>query len=202
MPWARKLYSSWNEAGEPVPIYWRPRADCACNKLVDAAAMKVGVDLGLVAKVIIDQREKALKRKKEEKERAEGGGGKKKKRTGEELHFLRDNLGITGPGIDATGVSKEEKEKRRLDYLGGNDSSDDEEEEDMPKESYYVSDETDELRNLPEDDRRTAFQAQYKAEVERQKKLLGIKSLDDLHQSFRSQVDGDDDLESIAWEDG
>ena len=134
--------------------------------------------------LIIDQREKALKRKKEEKERAEDGGGKKKKRMGEDLHFLWDNRGITGPGIDATGVSKEEKEKRRLDYLGGNDSSDDEEEEDMPKESYYVSDETDKLWNLPEDDCRTAFQAQYKAEVERQKKHLGINSLDDLHQSF------------------
>ncbi|KAL7541136.1 hypothetical protein ACHAXR_010660 [Thalassiosira sp. AJA248-18] len=159
------------------------------NKLVDAAAMKVGVDLGLVANVIINEREKRLKRKREEKRKAEegggvnGGGG-----PGSELHFLRDNLGITNA----------EKEKRRLDHLGGWEDSSDEEEEN----ENFVSDETDELRNLPEDDRRAAFQAQYKAEVERQKKLHGIASLDDLVSFQSSQIDGDDDLEGIAWEDG
>ena len=168
------------------------------NKLVDAAAMKVGVDLGLVAKVLIKERERRLKRRQEEKEKEEAGGVKKKKKEVEELHFLRDNLGIAG-----SGVTKEEKEKRRLDYLGGGDESsdDDEEDEQTKMESFYVSDETDELRNLPEDDRRLAFQAQYKAEVERQKKLLGITSLDGLV-SFRPQMDGEEDLESVAWEDG
>mmetsp|Transcript_19667 Transcript_19667/g.42753 ORF Transcript_19667/g.42753 Transcript_19667/m.42753 type:complete len:490 (+) Transcript_19667:88-1557(+) len=170
------------------------------NKLVDAAAMKVGVDLGLVARVIFGERERQ-KRKREEqkKEEEEGGPGKKKVGLGAELYFLGDNL-----GIDGTEISKEEREKRRLDYLqGGGDDSSDEDEGQKQKESYYVSDETDELRNLPEDDRRAAFQAQYKAEVERQKKLLGLSSLDDLVPSFKSEMDGDnDDLESVAWEDG
>mmetsp|Transcript_1432 Transcript_1432/g.3051 ORF Transcript_1432/g.3051 Transcript_1432/m.3051 type:complete len:435 (-) Transcript_1432:180-1484(-) len=171
------------------------------NRLVDAAAMKVGVDLGLVAKVIMDERERA-KRKREEKKKEEAGGGKRKKQAGQELHFLQDNLGADNKEIGefGAGLSKEEKEKRRLGYLGGGDDSSDEEEENQ-RESYYVPDETDELRNLPEEDRRTAFQAQYKAEVERQKKLLGITSLDDL-MLFQSQRDEEDDLENIAWEDG
>jgi len=180
------------------------------NKLVDAAAMKVGVDLGLVARVVMDERER-LKRKREEQKRereeAEAGNGtKKKKKQSGELHFLQDNLGATNSVIGTLGasgeLSKEEKEKRRLGYLeqDGEEEEDDEEGQNR-MESYYVSDETDILRNLPEDERRAAFQAQYKAEVERQKKLLGITSLDDLV-PFQPSVDGDDDVENIAWEDG
>ena len=58
--------------------------------------------------------------------------------------------------------------------------------------------ETDELWNLPEDDRRAAFQAQYKAEVERQKMLLGIRSLDELV----PVQDENDESDDVAWEDG
>jgi len=157
------------------------------NKLVDAAAMKVGVDLGLVARVVIDERERQ-KRKREEKKKEEEEGGKKKKKANQELYFLQDSLGMGGAEL-----SKEEKEKRRLGYLEGGDNL--EEEEKQPKESYYVSDETDELRNLPEEERRAAFQAQYKAEVARQKKLLGIPD-------EQSQYKIGDGLETVAWEDG
>lgn len=166
------------------------------NKLVDAAAMKVGVDLGLVAQVIIDERERQKRKREETKRELEDGGGKKKKKKSEqqELYFLQDSL-----GLDGAELSKEEREKRRLGYLegDGNDLSDDDDEK-QPQESYFVSDETDELRNLPEDDRRAAFQAQYKAEVERQKKLLGIRSLDELVPVQYENDESDD----VAWEDG
>jgi len=166
------------------------------NKLVDAAAMKVGVDLGLVAQVIIDERERQKRKREETKRELEDGGGKKKKKKSEqqELYFLQDSL-----GLDGAELSKEEREKRRLGYLegDGNDLSDDDDEK-QPQESYFVSDETDELRNLPEDDRRAAFQAQYKAEVERQKKLLGIRSLDELV----PVQDENDESDDVAWEDG
>ena len=157
------------------------------NKLVDAAAMKVGVDLGLVARVVIVERERQ-KRKREEKKKEEEEGGKKKKKANQELYFLQDSLGMGGAEL-----SKEEKEKRRLGYLEGDDDS--EKEEKRPRESYYVSDETDELRNLPEEERRAAFQAQYKAEVARQKKLLGIPD-------EQAQYKIGDGLETVAWEDG
>ncbi|KAL3771463.1 hypothetical protein ACHAW5_006146 [Stephanodiscus triporus] len=167
------------------------------DKLIDAAAMKVGMDLGLVARVVIDERERRLKRKREEKQREEGGEGKKKKhKHGEELHFLRDNLGFS-----ISDMSKEEKDRRRLGYLGGGGESSDEDVEHQQKDSYYISDETDEFRSLPEDDRRAAFQAQYKAEVERQKTLLGITNGEDCVQS-QATSERDDNTESIAWEDG
>ena len=168
------------------------------NKLVDAAAMKVGVDLGLVARVILDERER-LKRKREEKEKEEdneGSGGKKKKKNKsgvQELEFLRDNLGLDGGQL-----SKEEKEKRRLAYLGGGDDDESSDEEDyFAIDKNILPDETDELRNLPESDRRIAFQQQYKMEVERQIKLLGLKSLDDLMPSLE-----DDEDNGVDWEDG
>lgn len=169
------------------------------NKLVDAAAMKVGVDLGLVARVILDERER-LKRKREEKEKEDNndgnGGGKKKKKNKsgvQELEFLRDNLGLDGGQL-----SKEEKEKRRLAYLGGGDDDESSDEEDFAIDKNILPDETDELRNLPESDRRIAFQQQYKMEVERQIRLLGLKSLDDLMPSLEDDEDG----AGVDWEDG
>jgi len=165
------------------------------NKLVDAAARRVGVDLGLVARVILEERER-LKRKRDEKEAEDeaNGGGKKKKKSGvQELEFLQDNIGLNGGGQ----LSKEEKEKRRLAYLGGDDDSSDEEDFEKRLATNILTDETDELRNLPENDRMIAFQQQYKMEVERQIKLLGLKSLDDLMPSLEDDEDG-----GVDWEDG
>jgi hypothetical protein len=159
--------------------------------------MKVGMDLGLVARVVLEERERRLKKKREEKQKDEEAGGKKKKHTlGAELYFLGDNLGFSN-----SDMSRDEKERRRLGYLGGGGESSDEDEKHQQKDSYYVSDETDEFRSLPEDDRRAAFQAQYKAEVERQKNLLGITNGNDTVQ-YRATSEKDEDAESIAWEDG
>ncbi|KAL7527424.1 hypothetical protein ACHAWF_002171 [Thalassiosira exigua] len=127
------------------------------SKLVDAAAMKVGVDIGLVARALMAERERQ-KRKMEEKRKEEkegaGGGGKKK---------AKDNFGVSSAScVGGTDLSRDEREKRRLDYLGGGGESSDEDEERRRREefSYYVLDETDELRNLPEDDRRAALAAE------------------------------------------
>lgn len=163
------------------------------NKLVDAAARK-GHDLGLVARVILEERER-LKRKRQEKEddKGENGGGGKKKKSGvQELEFLQDNIGLNGGQL-----TKEEKEKRRLAYLGGDDDSSDDEDFEKMMATNILPDETDELRNLPENDRMIAFQQQYKMEVERQIKLFGLKSLDDLMPSLEDDEDG-----GVAWEDG
>ncbi|KAL7499096.1 hypothetical protein ACHAWT_007607 [Skeletonema menzelii] len=166
------------------------------NKLLDAAARKVGVDLGLVSRVLLEERER-LKRKREEKEREdENGGGKKKKKKKagvQEFDFLQDNLGESA--WDGGQLTKEEKEKRRLAYLGGDDDSSDDEDFEAKMATNILPDETDELRNLPENDFRAAFQQQYKMEVERQMKLLGLKSLDDLMPSLEEDED-------IDWEDG
>jgi hypothetical protein len=165
------------------------------EKLVDAAAMRVGADLGLVARVIMEQKESRIEaRKRKREEKAEG----KKKKKVLEFDFLRDNLGF---GWDISGrMSKDEKEKQRLGFLGEeNDSSDDEDEEQI--ESNYVTDETDELRAMNEHDRRAAFLAQYKIEFERQKKLMGLTSMDDGADDLivGAKEDGDD---SVKWVDG
>lgn len=160
------------------------------HQRVDAAAMTAGVDLGVVATVLIAARDRAKRKREEDRREAEEGGRKKK--PGQELHFLRDNLGAAG---------KEEREKRRLGQLGGDAEASDEDEDTGHQESYYVLDETDELRNLPEEDRRALFQTQYKVQVERQKKLLGITSLDEFA-PLKSPADWDEGLGGIAWEDG
>ncbi|KAL7463317.1 hypothetical protein ACHAXS_003691 [Conticribra weissflogii] len=235
------------------------------NKLVDAAAMKVGVDLGLVARVILEERERwrnaRKKRLREENDDSDGDGDnneeeaddeeddggddnggngkkkkkkkkksaptnkqqatkkKKKKKPGQELDFLRDNLGMTSIALGNNTMTKEEREKRRLGYLGGIDDNDDDDDDSSiendpldQKDSIFVTDETDQLRNLPEDDRRAAFQAQYKLEVERQKKLLGVESLDDIERVVAGVVSEENDFDdneddylengTIAWEDG
>ena len=175
------------------------------NKLIDAAAMKVGVDVGMLARVNIEERERQLQRRREEKQQREKGGGKKKKpHGGDELHFLQDNLGVLSKEL-----SREQKRRKGRDGDAPSDNDDDENHH-LHKSYCYIPDETDELWNLPEEDRRAAFQAQYKAEVERQKKLLGIGSLDDNYSlvvPFQSHVDGgnigpDEELENVAWEDG
>lgn len=163
------------------------------EKLVDAAAMKVGADLGLVARVIMEQKQSRIEAKKRKRE--EKAEGKKKKKI-LEFDFLRDNLGF---GWDISGrISKDEKEKQRLGYLGvEDDSSSDGEEEQL--ESNYVIDETDELRAMNDHDRRAAFQAQYKIELERQKKLMGLSSLNSISEDVKKE---DGDADSIKWEDG
>jgi hypothetical protein len=201
------------------------------NKLIDAAAMKVGVDIGLVARVIIEERERQLQRRREEEKQQqqrekEGGNNKRKKQkvggSGgvDELHFLQDNLGVLSTELSREEKMRKEKMKMMMKKREGEESyttilSDNEDDKLYPKKSNYISDETDEFWSLPEEDRRAAFQAQYKVEVERQKKLLGIRSLDDVTMMtapFHSRLDGSsngddyavaaEELENVAWEDG
>ena len=162
------------------------------EKLVDAAAMKIGADIGLVARVIMEQKASRIEAKKRKRE--EKAEGKKKKKI-LEFDFLRDNLGF---GWDISGrISKDQKEKQRLGYLCVQDDSSDDEEEQF--ESNYVTDETDELRAMNDHDRRAAFQAQYKIEFERQKKLMGLSSLNSKSEDAKKE---DGDADSIKWEDG
>lgn len=165
------------------------------SNLIDTAAMKVGLDIGCVARLVCTEREVRNKRRREEEKQQQieqdemknnGGAAtsttinkstmmkkKKKLKSGEELHFLQDNL-----GFDTLPPSK---------YNETSDNDDDQETAHQVKDSYYVSDETDEYRQLPEEERKVKFQSQYKAEVERQKYLLGYYN--------------DEDVEGIAWED-
>jgi hypothetical protein len=160
------------------------------DKLIDASAMRVGVDLGSVPRVMLEDRDRRNRRRREEErqkeeEREGEGGTKRKKAHGHggvgELHFLRDNLGIDGTN-DSFGM------------VGGRHrmSSEmaDEEEDRMGRKNggyHYVPDETDEFRNLPEDERRAEWLYWYTRYV----------------QSRRAdQTDGTEDVEDVAWEDG
>ncbi|KAL3807419.1 hypothetical protein ACHAXA_011550 [Cyclostephanos tholiformis] len=155
------------------------------DKLIDAAAMRVGMDLGLVTRVILDERDRRMRRRREEEEKEQmmGGRGSTRKRRknkkhalGEELHFLRDNLGFANTA-NASGV---EGEMRR------DESSDVVDDDHVGKESYYVPDETDEFRNLPEDERRAEWLYWYARCV----------------QSQQAAMERAEDMENVAWEDG
>jgi hypothetical protein len=127
------------------------------SNLIDTAAMKVGLDIGCVAQLVCTEREVRNKRRREEEEEKQqqiieqdemknnGGGAtattkkKKKLKSGEELHVLQDNLGFdTSPS--------------KYDDDDGDDDDQENGHHHQVKDSYYVSDETDEYRNLPEEE--------------------------------------------------
>eukprot|EP00956_Cyclotella_meneghiniana_P011814 scaffold16626_cov66-Cyclotella_meneghiniana.AAC.7 len=114
---------------------------------------------------------------------------------GQEIAFDLEKGGGARANLLATGGRTREKlvdaAAMKID-----DSSDDEEEQ---FESNYVTDETDELRAMNDHDRRAAFQAQYKIEFERQKKLMGLSSLNSKSEDAKKE---DGDADSIKWEDG
>lgn len=154
------------------------------RKLMDAAASRVGANLPLY---ILVEEEELRKRKKAEKEKEEQGS-KQHKLAGanafQTLEFLHDNIGRLGnesinnnvDGADDVEPSHEEcKSAGEFELL--------------------LCDETVELKQMPEEARLAAFQAQYKLEVDRQEQL--IKS--EVSGSPRSIATEDDHL---VWEDG
>lgn len=148
------------------------------RKLMDAAASRVGTSIPLHIEVEQDK-----KRKREEKEKEEAQS--KRKKIAAPLEFLEDNIGRLGeltPSDTPVKVTQDDP------------SSDGEEEP-----TLVLTDETDFLQNLPREQRLLTFQAQYKVEMDRQATLLQLENSDP---SASSPLRDEDEINSVAWEDG
>lgn len=147
------------------------------NKLMDAAAIRIGVELDLVTELAMRH-----KRKREEEEKADEATKKMKEaKNAKQLAFLRNNIGRTDEDeLLRAQRLKMEKEDRL-------DESDDE-------EYVEVVDSDDEWEEMNEDERRATFQAYYKKEM----------AAFDLDGTARAKMSNDphDDETGIAWEDG
>lgn len=142
------------------------------RKLMDAAASRVGVSLPLHVRVEEEERRKRKLAEEEEKEAKLGN--KKSKKAMISLEFLYDNIGRLGHDIEEN-KKREESDDEKSEVSNENDGTD-----------LILSDETSELRQLTDENRLAAFQAQYKLEVERQMTVV---------------TDADED-EPPVWEDG
>lgn len=158
------------------------------QKLMDAAASRVGADLSVPVLV------KKLKREKEELERQ-----KKKHKADSTVHattldFLEDNIGLSK--IEAE-FEKERQRQIRLENERKKENGNDQQER---GDVVVVDDDgLEDMLSLPDEDRRAKFQALYKSEMERQAKELNL----DLNApQLSSQGEGDFDENSVTWEDG
>ena len=121
------------------------------EKLLDAAAVRVGVELDVVTSLAMRH-----KRKREEEESQDEAAKKRKRAQDETLAFLKNNIGRNDDDLEARRRAEEEAEKEE-----GSDEEDD--------DVYLVVDSDDEWAEMTEDVRRATFQAFYKKEKARLK---------------------------------
>lgn len=177
------------------------------RKLMDAAASRIGASLPLYIRVEENRKRKAEQEEKEKKDKNKNS--KKKMASGETFHFLRDNIGRnseSGGNLDDDTPSMDDE-----------DSDDNGDDDDGAPTGMVLADDTEELRQLTEETRRAAYQAQYKLEMDRQAQLLklldaqsggadGVGGSSPLRRmstgAGSSVVTEDDERSAIMWEDG
>jgi hypothetical protein len=142
------------------------------ERLLDAAAVRVGVDLDLVTSLAMQH-----KRKRQEEENEDEAAKQKKKAQFETLAFLKNNIGRNDePDIDRTRMEDE------VEY----DSDDD--------DDFLIVYDDDDWEGMSEDKRRAMFQSFYKKEMARLKALANGESGNIVSD------DGEDD--GVNWLDG
>ena len=135
-------------------------------KLLDAAASRVGASLPLHVAV----REKRKREEEEAEKEALASGKKRPKKDGPGgLEFLQDNIGRGG--IDM------EKHRSMTAALKADEEVDDESVDGDQQELVLAHDSEDFLQ-LSDDDRKAAFQSQYKKEMTRQMDMLRFQEVD------------------------
>jgi transcription initiation factor IIE alpha subunit len=162
-------------------------------KLMDAAATRVGASVPLDL-----QLEERKRRKLEEEAKKENGTQKTGvgKQSNIPLHFLDNNVG------------RRELDEE-MDRLRQQDMEEDEEENDSEEDDrdqhYILSDDTEGMPNLFEEEpRMLAFQAEYAKEMARQIKVLNLEADANVFSSppKASIMMMENDEPNIAWEDG
>lgn len=148
------------------------------RKLMDAAASRVGAMLPLYIRVEESRKRKIEQEKHEEK--------KNTSTTTQSLEFLNDNLG--------------DDEFILRDAFLPEENSEPEDQDENTEPELVLADDLADIRQIPEESRIAAFQSQYKKEMDRQVKILGIYEGEVPGSPNRSTTDDDD--RSIVWEDG
>jgi transcription initiation factor TFIIE subunit alpha len=161
------------------------------QKLMDAAASRVGADLPIYA--LMQKR----KREAEELERE-----KKKNKTTTNappgLDFLKNNIGLTEREV------RMEEDRQRDIVL--DDEMEDYGDQAEGKDAIILADGVQEMHALSDEERRAKFQGLYKLEMERQRKVLNLeadKGADGLSLPQLTAEDSTDIEDSgVNWEDG
>lgn len=141
------------------------------RKLMDAAASRVGASLPVHWQLRVIQHARVKKQQEEEA----AAKAKKKTKIHAGLVFLENNIG--------------RPTRERLEFQDGN-----EDEVDENEEGVALVDDTQEILDMTDDERKAAFQAQYKVEMGRQAKLLHLEA------DGPPRLMGED--EGITWEEG
>lgn len=161
------------------------------EKLLDAAAVRVGVELDIVTSLAMKHKRK---RKEEEEENEDEALSKQKRAQHETLAFLKNNIGRNDD------LELERQRRHLMEEMDENDDSDEE-------DSHVIAESEDEWEEMTEDVRRATFQAYYKKEKARLKSLiLGINEGDEDHHTMAVVSDDNheeqDDIIGVNWEDG
>jgi transcription initiation factor IIE alpha subunit len=159
------------------------------EKLLDAAAVRVGVELDVVTSLAMKH-----KRKREEEESQDEAAKERKKAQDDTLAFLKNSIGRNDDESDMEARKREEEEREE-------DLSDDDDDD-----ICLVVDSDDEWVEMTEDERRAKFQAIYKKEKSR------LKASANGNGSIRTGAgsvvtedgngDDDDDDLGVNWEEG
>jgi transcription initiation factor TFIIE subunit alpha len=161
------------------------------QKLMDAAASRVGADLPIYA--LMQKR----KREAEEMEREK----KKNKTTNnapKSLDFLKNNIGLTEHEV------RMEEDRQRDIVL--DDEVEDYGDQADGKDAIILAEGVQEMHALSDEERHAKFQGLYKLEMERQRKVLNLevdKSADGLSlPQLTAEYSTDVEDSSVNWEDG
>jgi hypothetical protein len=162
------------------------------QKLMDAAASRVGADLPISA--LMHKR----KRESEELEKAKKRSKTSTNNAPTTLDFLTNNLGLTER------EAKMEEERQREIVLDDDDKDYDDQVD--GKDGIILTDGIEELQALTDEERHAKFQALYKLEMERQRKVLNLEAEKGNDGLSLPQLTAEDatDVEdaSVIWEDG
>ena len=183
------------------------------RKLMDAAASRVGATLPL--HLALEEERKRKLAVEEELERAAknqqtDGTVSNKKPKIMTLDFLQDNIGRNEEMNDYSDQMNGIKEWNGSNGNSGNGNKglDDTFE---PELVVLADEESEALRQLSEESRLAAFQAQYKVEMDRQMQILGVSSGESPRRAVVALTAGmattptaadTDDERSVVWEDG
>lgn len=162
------------------------------RKLMDAAATRVGANLPLHLRV-----EESRKRKMEAeaKKAAESMAvhGRKLMTAGSTLHFLKDNIGRNG--------LEDVAEQKKLSLSAPDEKQLHDDNLEVLEPELVLADDMEELRQLSDESRMAAFQAQYKIEMDRQIQLLHLQNVEPLGTPRHGMVSSEGE-DSICWEEG
>jgi len=179
----RKLMdAAASRVGASLPVHWQLR-------VIAAAVAKNKQDAEDAKQLLLQQQQQ---QETDSSDGADGSKDKDKKKVikpvSKELHFLNNNIG--------------RPKRKRVQMKDQPDEAGDDDEDDYynnnEEDGMVLVDDTLELLSMTDEERKTAFQAQYKMEMGRQAKLFHLEP-DGLKAGGPPSLK---DEENVVWEDG